>query len=401
MHERSDFSRLLRFAREVGLFAAGTVAAWWIVTRPYRRALDVVGESLPPAQIAAASRGKPMLWLNGLLDSGSLKTETAACLCPDVTVFGSSRVMQLRAEMFRRVRPHGFYNLGGDMKSMVDAGINLRTLRSAHCRPKLILLGLDWWWFQADAPTPTGPTSRLLSIEQRRTLGRWKRETDRRTGRLLDEVQLVQRAWRDPRLWDALQRTPAERQRKGRRLVGMAAGTAGGFRNDGSFQYPPSHRPTSIEALRAEAFERFRAGVYRGNHVSEAAVADLERFLEECASDGIAVVAFLPPMERGVLDVFRAAPEAAGFWRDFAGRLAPVFTRHGVPFQDFTDPDVLGVSSAMFVDWVHGGERIYATILLRLAQDADAGRPLLPYVDAAALRQDLARREPSVTLYAE
>jgi hypothetical protein len=396
MRGGSDFAKLTRFVAEVALFAVATAALWFVLTLPYRRMLADVGEGLDGSGIARASRSGPILWLHGLLDSGSLKTEAACTLCPDVAAFGSSRVMQLREEMFRRVRPHGFYNLGGDMSSVTDARLNLRRLVRSGCRPKLILLGLDWWWFQTDGVGgDLRPSSPLEA--RREALHLLGREVVRAGGRALDEVQLVQRAWRDRRFWEALHRNGQATPR----LLGLAAGTGGGYRNDGSFRYPPRAAASSLEALRAEPLQRLRSGLYRGNAVSPAALQELERFLADCRHDGIAVVAFTPPMESGILAFFRAAPESARFWREFATTVGAACARHQTPFHDFSDVTSLGVAADGFVDWFHAGERACALIIAALAQDPLAGPLVAPYVDEGRLHQDLSHPRSAVALYPE
>ena len=61
-----------------------------------------------------------------------------------VLVLGSSRVMKFREYAFNTA----FVNAGGVANSLGKARAMLELLIGTH-RPKVVLLGLDYWWFDA------------------------------------------------------------------------------------------------------------------------------------------------------------------------------------------------------------------------------------------------------------
>lgn len=67
-------------------------------------------------------------------------------LKPEVVVLGSSHVLQIRGEYFNR----SFLNMGSTMQSLSD-GINVVTrLVENDNRPRVVILGLDYYWFFGD-----------------------------------------------------------------------------------------------------------------------------------------------------------------------------------------------------------------------------------------------------------
>ena len=184
----------------------------------YVNSLESIGECLSDRQIAAMSQGAPVLWLSGYYDSGWFhKTGVAVHLKPTVAVLGSSRVMQFRAQMFGRVPAQGFYNLGGSCKSMYDAYIHLNRLIEKGARPELLILGIDWWWFQEKRPEASragtgfteGWIGKLRGLSAVSRLEAWRTQLHihgfyRLRTFVLDRVQLIQNAWRDGRYYAAI-----------------------------------------------------------------------------------------------------------------------------------------------------------------------------------------------------
>jgi hypothetical protein len=401
--EGSDFRCYLGFLASTCRLALGLALALLPLLAVYTAELRQVGELVFSARLAALSRGEPILWLSGYYDSSRLKTEIAQHLRPKVMVFGSSRVMQIRREMLPGLPPEDFYNLGGDFRGITDARLNLESLVAADAAPQTILLGLDFWWFQESERRRTirKGFDAVMPVRARRWLLALRRQTVRPCEFWLDQVQLLQRAWRDPRFWRARKHPEAREPETGRRLWGLGARVTGGFRNDGSHRYSAVLRDpvATVAEKREEGLRRFSDGLYQGNAVSPVALLELQGLLELARGQDIDVVAFMPPLESGVLRVFREAPQSSLFWARLPTFMAQLCRAEGVPFRDLSDPEPLGLTTRDFIDWAHGGERAAARVLLSLADHPETSPALRGLVDAAQLQRLASEAPGPYTLY--
>src|SRR5207237_9027916 len=66
---------------------------------------------------------------------------------PEILVVGSSRTMEFRAGLVNR-KPAAFYNAGGASQSLAEMRRFVQ-MAQATTRPKIMIIGLDQWWFNA------------------------------------------------------------------------------------------------------------------------------------------------------------------------------------------------------------------------------------------------------------
>src|SRR6266496_2172656 len=66
---------------------------------------------------------------------------------PEVLALGSSRVMQFRAQMFGE-DSKVFYDAGGIVQCIEDLTLVLHQM--PELKPRVVILGVDMWWFNAD-----------------------------------------------------------------------------------------------------------------------------------------------------------------------------------------------------------------------------------------------------------
>lgn len=70
---------------------------------------------------------------------------------PEILILGSSRVMKFRKDFFKE-REYVFYNGGGIFQSAYDLiEFEKRYIKEQKISTKLIIIGLDPWWFKMDA----------------------------------------------------------------------------------------------------------------------------------------------------------------------------------------------------------------------------------------------------------
>lgn len=389
----SDRRAYLAWLMRVLLFAVVAVVGSAGPAYFYHARLQAIGEAIGPEQIADISRGEPALWASGFYDTAVHKPAVADRLQPRVAVLGSSRVMQWRREMFAERSRDGFYNLGGGVRNTTELVRCVDQLLAQPAPPELVVIGVDWWWLQHHRPTATPLTQREVLSR------RWRRGRTR----VLDRAQLYQQAWRAPRVWDAWA-DPDQTTPTGRTPWGINARTTGGFRNDGSYSYwqfiahPEGPRHTETEKRRA-GLDRIERGDFAGQYVHPIHLKYLDESVGRLRAAGVEVALVLTPIEPGVLDSWRATPGGRAYLPKLHDALRTLTERHDACFADFTNPRELGYGIAGFIDWFHGGEPLYAAMLLDIARQPGYTARLAPFIDAQQLADDLRRPLGPYTLY--
>lgn len=334
--------------------------------------------SLYPERALAAQARAPAQLLFGPAYSNCAKRYKllgARAAGAQVLVLGSSRSMHFRAGLFpQRVT---FYNAGGGASRVGHLRAFLEAL-PRDTQPKLMIVGLDQWWF--NARTEADPEPPFAA----------------QVARCDNLLNLVQGSWR-PVYADLASGKFGLGRLSASAGIGLNAVVNGnGFRNDGSYVYgrfmAHPEDPASIDDFHyRETFRRIRAGTGRFSGAAEpdpALVRELGRFLDEARRRGIHVVAFLPPFPGPV----HAAMDASGRY-SYMDRLAALLAPQFAPDQvlvDLSNLGPLGVGEDGFIDGVHAAEHAHARMLqaMLLADPA-----LAAYVDVGGL-QALLQRSP-------
>ena len=114
--------------------------------------LERLGEYLPLSEIVHIQQTNPTLCLYGSQvhsDFFHYKLEGYRQIQPRIAAIGSSRVMQFRENMFT----DSFYNLGGTLASVEYTRHAVSLMLQAH-KPKVVIVGLDFWWFLRESGEP-------------------------------------------------------------------------------------------------------------------------------------------------------------------------------------------------------------------------------------------------------
>lgn len=268
-------------------------------------------------------------------------------LRPEAAALGSSRALQFRAESFGVP----FANIGG-MSGLYETDEIARALFAAQ-PPKLLILGVDFWWFN--------PANE--NLHPLRSPG------DARM-RLADLLQ--------PPVWLATGRmTPRDAAAI---LDGDIpdAGISAILRKDG-FDRFGAYYYTSIWNGERESDDRnFRTslskvkdgtGVFvHGDRISAAALRTFEDLLDFLAGKNIQVVLFLPPLAPSVLDAMEKQGGYA-YMKIAEQKIRALAARRGVPFFDFHDLRGIGSADCEFTDGIHAGQVATDRMLLHMAMD--------------------------------
>jgi hypothetical protein len=343
--------RLALFWVPVGLALAAHEALLWRT-----------GETWPIGRVLAAQeRDRAAVFMRGFVDQSidAYKWEAFLRRRPAVIALGSSRVMHLRGGMFGVDAP-AFYNLGGILSSVHNLSEFSELLPATHT-PRVILLGVDPWWFNA-----ARPPAEEIGIAADGAL-RWQ-------GHLLALREIAS----DRDLFGAALGSLWPGQGASRR-IGLHARLRGeGFRFDGSLdsglRVPRSETEWRfVDRERPPVLRRIR----RGTHFFEVTdglspphLAVLRAALARLRARGVLVAGFAPPLASQAAALLEADPRHARLWREYREQVPAVFAELGQPYFDASTPATLGLDDRYLIDGLHAEETFHLHVLRRMLEDA-------------------------------
>lgn len=288
---------------------------------------------------------------------------------PEVIAIGSSRVMQFRQDFFRTK----FITSGGATNHLNEGVDFLNEVLKIH-KPKVIILGLDMWWFNDNFHQPfyynhQETTSDMSFAKLKNTL-LW----------LFNEKISINQ------FLAVLFNKDDKNKITNFDNIGIAAlKTSDGFRKDGSYFYSKTifGVEQSEDIKFANTLERIRNGNRRfenGSKVSQERWKDLERFLAICKKNNIEILIFTPPFANETINNLTKEKNKYLYIDEFRQKIV------AIGGYDFHDPKVLGSNDCEFIDGFHGGDVTYQRILLNMAQK---NQNLKDYVNISLLSQSI------------
>jgi hypothetical protein len=323
--------------------------------------LTISGEFAPVERVIELQTHatKPVLFGKAYSDpTATYKLNSVLRRRPEVMALGTSRILAVRSNFF--APGTRFFNAGNGVTRLRHFRPFLERIPRGS-EPKVILLGLDQYLFNAnfDPLAPDGmetdwagarPPHEVFFQSWTRVFG------DFRAGKFaLDDLA----------------------QRDGQVRIGLNAMVhANAFRNDGSYfwgQYVADPLSPENPDYRFEnTLDRIATGNRRfeyGAHVSEASVAELGRFLDECRARGIHVAAFLPPFAHQIYLKLQSMPREYNYLREVEPRLRPLLESRGYTLHDFSDLASIGASDLETIDGYHGSEKAYLRLFLKMIEN--------------------------------
>ncbi|PIR53269.1 hypothetical protein COU76_02145 [Candidatus Peregrinibacteria bacterium CG10_big_fil_rev_8_21_14_0_10_49_10] len=347
--------------------------------------LEKAGEYMPLSEIVAEQRAQPFcLYGSGVhSDFFHYKLEGYRQTKPDVAVIGSSRVMQLRQEFFA----DSLYNLGGSITS-VDTAEHITNLMLREHIPKVIIIGLDYWWFLEESRFPV------------KTLAPPKEKQRRHLSSLILPLSWFKRGRLSVSTYtDVL--LHGREAAAGCRIGVRAIHENSGFNKDGAHYYSFAYKPDAGGELAYDRFAEAREWVTTGENVyrhfqtvREDQVERFIRLIEHLQERGIEVVVFVPPLPPQMLAAIAEKPNEYAY----LPRLFSLFQNKGFPFYNFHDTQSLGSNDCEFLDEAHGDHIAFARILLAMVR----GKSLTSRLDTEELQRVVRTAAPPFTndLYA-
>lgn len=336
--------RVALFLAPVGLAVAALEAALWRL-----------GETVPISAIVVESHRDEALFGRELLSQrfDVLKWEAWSRRRPAVVALGSSRVMQIRGALFEQP----FLNAGGLIQDVADVQRVADALVAGELPiPRLLLLGVDPWWFSSGTTVRGWTGSRSDDAWSFAAhVSAWRA--------LLGALPLPTGAFAESRAYGLR----ARRLGDGERL------------SDGSHQYAslladfardPVYRdresPPMIDRLRGGTHQ-FAAGTLDAARVDRfrAALTALAG-LPDCS-----VALLHPPVSSDVGESLRTQPAVGPWWTAAIRAVDGVAASLDVPVSGPHVPGDLGFDDRAMFDGVHAGEPLAAAQVLRVARVLD------------------------------
>lgn len=279
-----------------------------------------------------------------------LKSKLAEKRKAEVLALGSSRVLQFREEMFSE----SFFNYGYTTTQNYTILPTLKLIPDESL-PKLLILGLDQWnfnmlWDKTEYPVTSPRTPRLKN-------------------RLspLETISFVK---------DIYESGLNFSRPKG--VIGMnAIQNSIGFRHDGSRDYGDQVDKILLQdsTIKDYNFRNTLDRIKQGNRPFEWGdaidcsqlnyVRDLISF---CEDKGMELVLFLPPFAPSVWHEMVSCGKY-DYVVTLSEELSKICNARDVAFFDFTSQTEIVFNDSEMLDGFHGSERVYARMLLRIAQE--------------------------------
>ncbi len=305
-------------------------------------------------------------------DSIAYKLQLVSTAKPNVIALGSSRVLQFRQAHFTET----FINAGRAMTTPAEEIKFLDALLPRH-KPKVVILGVDFWWFNPNWPYPDRHMRRDgLDLAAMKRVNEW----------LLEGKITI------PDLWRVVVRGDTHNTLTRHDNIGVAAIKRGyGSRGDGSHDYGLRYfgtDPAFDDARFTNTLSRITRGVVqftRAENFAAPRFAELNQLLAQLVAADITPVVILTPLAKAVLGRMLARPLAYAYVSAFRDRIKALkFETY-----DFTDPESLGSNDCEFLDGFHGGEIVYQRILAEIVKRNPRGT-VAPLVSITDLRRSIA-----------
>lgn len=312
--------------------------------------LGRAGELTPVREVVTRQLARGGLYGEALRDNRrAYKWALYDAVRPDIVAIGSSRTQEFRADFFNT----SFANLSGGILTFDEADSFIDTMLAKHI-PKIVIFGVDYWWFD----TRRAEASRRMRYDR-------SGEGDISLGdRLVPVRWLLQGKFPANDMASVLSRIAPDAFGPPQGALAVLNHT--GFRPDGSWAWlniaTAAHNDPGLEFVPSPAPP--------GQPLYDAANLDhLTALVKKMQAQGIKVILFLPPEMAQAVAVHRDHP---GDFPVFAA-LRGTLERLGAPWFDFDDARNIGGTDCEFIDSVHAGEVLGVRMLKRMAADSATG----------------------------
>jgi hypothetical protein len=351
-----------------------------------------IGESWPLAKVIRYQEQHPhAFYSRGLLDQGTFRYKYVQLLRrrPEIIALGSSRVMQFRSEMFGE-QGRSFYNTGGLIHSIDDLQ-NFFGRLPPDAMPKVVILGVDFWWVNANQRREVFDAFDV-GVDEDGTY-RWE-----------GHATAVGEFIRHPLSVRELVTHSFGRLHRADAIGYRAQLHHLGFRLDGSKRFEIKVPKTEAEwtarmARLTKGVNEVPKGEFPFAHTEGVSVPLLERLKENVLrlkSNGVSVIAYSPPVVTAWARAAAVAPQQREFWSQYHKMLPELFRSLDIPFWDVETPADVGADDRAMRDPYHAHETFDVRLMEKFCEDPRV-RVLFP--DSMGIAQQALRSPKTNPLY--
>ena len=282
------------------------------------------------------------------LDMFQYKLELIKNIKPKIMALGSSRVMQFREESFNT----SFITTGGAMHHLNEGYLFLQEMKKIY-KPEIIILGLDFWWFNEKFYQP-----KIFDQQE-------KKEIDIKS-KINQTLSMVIKGEIGFDIFEyILKDTNGITSYKNVGLRSLKY--SNGFRKDGSYQYTSfilgDEKNSDIKF--SNTYDRINHGNSRfeyANHISKERVEIFNEIIKFAKDNDIKLILFIPPLANEVVEKMNSL----GYKYNYVSEFRKLVKETDIENYDFHDMRDYYKDSCEFVDGFHGGDVAYQRILKKM-----------------------------------
>ncbi len=265
---------------------------------------------------------------------------------PDIATLGSSRVLQFRKQFFSR----SFVNLG-NMHNLDDVTEMARSMFALHV-PKVLLLGVDFWWFSP--------------VYDNLEYGRSPKDAVVRSSDFFQMAGWIMSGKLSPRVIGEILRQSSPN-------VGVQGITTHqGIDASGAFihsalvfgtipHYDLKFRDTLHKIARGAKMFAY------SQHPDPEKLEKLDRLFDYLQTLGMHVIVVVPPMAPMAVDAMAGHQADYAYIPEALAYLQKRAREHNFRYFSFHDPRLYGSSDCEMLDGFHGGPVAYARMLKEIS----------------------------------
>jgi hypothetical protein len=301
------------------------------------------------------------------------KYELLVNINPNILVLGSSRVMQFKEEMFNG----SFANAGGAVNHIAEGILFVDAIKS-KIKPEIVLVGLDYWWFNEDLGRTSFPEHNVLGEEY----------SDEKIFNLTSYLETGKVGY------DVFKYTINNKYIHNpytkHDSLGLSAITYGdGFRADGSRLYTSIIFGVKIsdDIGFHDTIDRIKKGERRFNYastLSELTKTNFLNLIEKVDNLSGQIIFFLPPFSGDVNDIMNEKRVNYAYIYELKKWLKTL----NIILLDYTDVRLIGAEDCEFIDGFHGGDIVSQRMLLDMANNIYF---LKPYINVQLIENNISK----------
>lgn len=265
---------------------------------------------------------------------------------PEVITLGSSKVMQFREEFFNT----SFVNCGGAMRSIQQGEVFLEDLFK-YKKPKLIIMGVDFWWFNPRY--------------HQDLIGRVSKTTIPDIKLMMTPYKWIKKKKITPKeAWEMFVNPNSKNKYTDYNNIGMMAyKDSDGFRKDGSYLYGSIFSGLSLDDVQfkttSKLIERGKKRFRYSEEISEEQKKDFKRVIELCKKNNVDLIVYIPPLPNITNEKIASKGKKYAYIKQFKDFI----TSLSVENYDFSELKSISSNDCECVDGFHCGTVSDAKIL--------------------------------------